>query len=88
MHPFRLAKLVAGVVLVAVAMFAAQWVFADSVEPSILEIEKWVSGELQLGGHRSLRAREREPVSDACERSGREAQRAPISLRPRRRAIP
>jgi hypothetical protein len=39
MHPFRLAKLVAGVVLVAVATFAAQRVFAGSVEPSILESE-------------------------------------------------
>lgn len=36
---FRLAKLVAGVVLVAVATFAAQRVFAGSVEPSILESE-------------------------------------------------
>ena len=39
MHPFRLAKLVAGAVLVAVATFAAQRVFAGSVEPSILESE-------------------------------------------------
>ena len=34
--PLRLATLVAGVVLVAFAMFAAQRVLADSVEPSIL----------------------------------------------------
>ena len=39
MHPFRLAKLVAGVVLVTFATFAAQRVFAGSVEPSILESE-------------------------------------------------
>ena len=39
MHPFRLAKLLAGVVLVAFATFAAQRVFAGSVEPSILESE-------------------------------------------------
>jgi len=36
MHPFRLATLVPGVVLFALTIFAAQWVLADSVEPSIL----------------------------------------------------
>jgi hypothetical protein len=39
MHPFRLAMLVAGVVLVAFATFAAKRVFAGSVEPAILESE-------------------------------------------------
>ena len=37
--PLRLATLVAGVVFVGFAMFAAQRVFADSVEPSILGSE-------------------------------------------------
>ena len=39
MHPFRLAELVAGVVLVTFATFTAQRVFAGSVEPSILKSE-------------------------------------------------
>ena len=79
MHPFRLAKLVAGVVLVTFATFAAQRVFAGSVEPSILESENGSLVSCNSEGRRSLRAPEREPVSDPCERSGRDGASARLS---------
>ena len=88
MHPFRLAKLVAGAVLVAVATFAAQRVFAGSVEPSILESE---NGSLVSCNSEDVvvsRPRTRARVRRMREKRARRRARAPISLRPRRQATP
>ena len=87
MHPFRLAKLVAGVVLVTFATFAAQRVFAGSVEPSILELE---NGSLVSCNSEDVVV-SAPPNESPCQTHAREAgerrERASISLRPRRRVL-